>query len=146
MHLGSATRISRKSKLIGLEIAGTIEGFHAQAEYFIANFDDSDSGSDDGYYAQAGYVFNGNRPYKGGIFKRVKPTNGATAIEIVARYENGVGKYSDVGIGSGEGEQLSLAVNFYPISNVRFGLNYMTGKLDSGAKGDEYRLRTQFTF
>lgn len=129
----------------GLEAAFVTGPFHAQAEYFDAEDGDVDV---DGYYVQVGYVLTGEmRPYKDGKFKKVKPSGEAGAWEIVARYEDGHGKYSDVGLGTDEGSQLAVGVNYYANSNVRIGLSYMDGETDSSdLNGDELRVRFQFTF
>lgn len=142
LHLGLSYRAGEADDIYGLEIAGVAGQFHAQAEYF-----DADESDIDGSYAQIGYVISGTpRPYKNGAFKRVKPTDG-WGVEIALRAESGVGKYSDIGLDTDEGEQLSFGVNLYPNSNVRLGLSYMTGEIDGlEDEGDEIRFRTQLTF
>ncbi len=145
IHIGAAMRSGDLVDLTGLELAAVFGQFHAQFETIEADA----SGADvDGSYVQVGYIFNGNpRPYKGGKFKRVKSSNG-TAIEVVARLEDGFGRYSDIGLTSAEGEQTALGINFYPNSNLRFGISFMDGELDgvTGVDGEEVRFRTQFTF
>ncbi len=128
-----------------LELAFVAGPFHAQAEYFDAEDGDTDV---DGYYVQAGWVITGEtRPYKDGAFKRVKASTGAGAWEVVVRYENGFGKYSDVGLDTVEGEQTSFGLNWYANENVRLGLSYMDGEEDAtGYEGDELRARFQFAF
>lgn len=147
VHLGAAYRSGDISSQAGLEAAAVMGPLHVQAEYFEADADESDSV--DGYYFQVGYVLTGEtRPYKNGVFKKVK-SSGGTAIEIVGRYEDGYGKYSDVGLDTKEGNQFSLGLNFYVNSNVRLGFSYMDGETESDAgdlSGDELRFRTQFTF
>lgn len=142
LHLGLSYRAGEEDDIYALEIAGVAGQFHAQAEYFDA--DDTDA---DGSYAQVGYVISGTpRPYKDGAFKRVKPTDG-WGVEIALRAESGVGKYSDIGLETAEGEQLSFGVNLYPNNNVRLGFSYMTGEIDGVEdEGDEIRFRTQLTF
>ena len=140
-----------------LELAGAIGPFHAQAEYFDAEVDvDADilpssvTEDFDGYYLQLGWIITGeSRPYKDGKFKKVKPSSPSGAWEVVLRYEDGDGKFSDVGIGSGEGEQLTAGVNYYANNNVRLGLSYMDGERTergADAEGQEIRARVQFTF
>ena len=130
-----------------LELAGVAGPFHAQAEYFDGEEGDEDI---DGYYVQAGWVITGEqRPYKDGKFKKVKPAGKSGAWELVVRHEEGDGKFSDIGLSSGDGEQTTFGINFYANSNVRLGLSYMEGEIDTGSEtldGDELRFRTQFTF
>jgi len=132
-----------------VELAGAFGPFHAQAEYF-----DSEQGQDetDGYYVQAGWIITGeSRPYKDGTFKRVKPGKDG-AVEVVVRYEDGDGKYSDIGLASSQrdGEQTSVGVNYYANNNVRLGLSYMDGEARGASgntfEGDELRARLQFVF
>ncbi|WP_420389468.1 OprO/OprP family phosphate-selective porin [Marinobacter sp.] len=127
-----------------LELAGAMGPLHAQAEYF-----DSEVGQVelDGYYVQVGWIITGeSRPYKAGAFKRVKPSSPQGAWEVIARYEDGDGKFSDVGLATTEGEQTTLGVNYYANKNVRLGLSYMDGKEASGETGDEVRARFQYAF
>lgn len=131
-----------------LELAGVFGPFHAQAEYFdgeeSTDFGDSDF---DGYYLQAGWIITGeSRPYRDGIFRGVEPS-GEGAWEVILRYEDGFGSYSDVGLTSTEGEQTTFGVNYYANKNVRLGASYMSGEEDdTGFEGDEFRARVQFAF
>jgi len=151
LHLGLAftTRDGETSgdefESIGIEAAYVAGPIHVQTEYFNAEDGNADV---DGYYIQIGYVITGEmRPYKDGLFKKVKGTARTGAWEVVARYEDGHGKYSDVGLGTDEGSQYSLGLNWYANSNVRLGLSYMEGETDtSNLDGKEFRFRTQFTF
>ena len=142
LHIGAAYRAGEESDVVGLELAGVLGQAHAQFEFF-----DRDESNQDGSYLQVGYVISGTpRPYKDGKFKRVNPTEG-WGIEVAARVENGYGKYSDIGLESGEGKQTSFGVNLYPNNNLRFGLDYTFGELDnSDNDGSELRVRTQFVF
>lgn len=128
-----------------LELAGTMGPFHAQAEYFDAEVGDTDA---DAYYLQVGYVITGEtRPYKGGKFKRIKAADKGGAWEVVLRLEDGEAKYSDIGVGTGEGSQTTLGLNWYLNNHIRLGVSYMDGENDSNNQdGDELRLRTQLTF
>jgi phosphate-selective porin OprO/OprP len=112
--------------------------FHIQAEYVDAEF-----GGDDlsGYYVQAGYVLTGEtRPYSGGKFKRVKPEAKTGAWEVVARYEDGDGDYSDIELGRTDATAYTLGLNWYAHENLRLGVNY------SDDDGNEFRVRFQLTF
>ena len=134
-----------EADIMNLEAAYVTGPLHVQAEYFDGEQGDMDV---DGFYVQVGYVVTGEtRPYKDGVFKRIKPAGERGAIEVVARFEDGDGKYSDIGVGTGAGSQLTLGVNWYATNNIRLGLSYMDGENDdTGEDGEEIRLRTQFTF
>ena len=79
-------------------------------------------------------------------FKRVKPSSPKGAWEVVARFEDGDGKYSDVGLATTDGEQTTLGLNYYANSNVRLGVSYMDGEEANGTSGDEVRARLQYAF
>ncbi len=146
LHLGAATKFGEQADSFGLEAATVLGSFHAQAEYMSRDEDDADD-TVDTTYVQLGYIFTGEtRPYKGGTFKGIKPKDG-TAIEAVIRYENGFGKYADVGLGTDEGSQLALGLNFYPNNHARISMSYMDASTDTdNLDGDEFRLRVQFVF
>ena len=145
VHLGIAYRDIDDNSALGFELAATSGPFHAQAEYV-----DGDEGNDqvDGFYVQAGYVLTGEtRPYKDGIFKRVAPNSKTGAWELVARYTDGAGKYSDLGLSTTEGSSTTIGLNWYAHKNVKLGINYMNGEEDvSGDDGNEFRVRFQLTF
>jgi len=145
IHFGAAAKFGDQEDVFGLEAAAVLGAFHAQAEYKSQDTDDSDTV--DISYLQLGYFFTGEvRPYKAGTFKGVKPKKG-TAIEAAIRYEEGYGRYSDVGLSTDEGSQLALGLNFYPNSQTRLSLSYMDASTDSdNLDGDELRLRAQFIY
>lgn len=137
-----------ESDALGFELAGTYKSLHAQAEYFDGTQGNIDV---DGFYVQLGWIITGEtRPYKNGVFKRVKPSRDSGAWEAVLRYEDGDGKYSDIGLGSGDGEQTTVGINYYANTNVRLGFSYMDGEIvdtsGSTISGDEMRLRVQLTY
>lgn len=131
--------------IIGLEAAFVTGPLHLQAEYFDGEFGNIDA---DGFYFQAGYVITGEtRPYKGGKFKRIKPANANGAWEVVGRIDSGDGNYGDIGVGAGDGSQITLGLNWYANNNVRVGLSYTDGENDdTGIDGEEIRLRAQLAF
>ncbi len=151
VHVGGA--FSQRSQtegddtqLISAEVALSLQSFHAQAEYF-----QSDTGlasEPSSYYAQVGYVVTGeHRPYKQGVFSSIQPDGEFGAVEIVARFEKGEAKYSDIGLGSADGSMWGLGLNYYPSKHVRLGATYMSGELEnSDQEGREFRARFQFTF
>ncbi|GAA6137499.1 outer membrane porin OprP [Arenicella sp. 4NH20-0111] len=145
VHLGLAYRDIDDESALGFEAAATSGPFHIQAEYM-----DGEQGTDDisGYYVQAGYILTGeSRPYKGGIFKRVKPKGNSGAWEVVARYEDGDANYSDIELGRTDATSYTLGVNWYAHKNIRFGVNYTDGEDNlSNDDGSEFRVRFQLTF
>ena len=148
-HLGAAYYTIDESSAFGFEAAATSGPFHIQAEYADGEADDIDA---DGFYIQAGYILTGeSRPYSGGKFKRVKPGSKAGAWEIVARYEDGNGNFSDIELGTlvedAEASAFGIGLNYYAHKNVRIGVNYTDGDIDgTDDDGNEFRVRFQLTF
>jgi len=146
VHLGVAyLDDGDESDAFGLEVAAVSGPFHIQAEY-----DDGTIGGNDvdGFYVQAGYVLTGEtRPYKGGKFKRVKPSGKAGAWEVVARYEDGDGNFGDIELGTTDATSYSIGVNYYANSFIRIGVNYTDGEDNlSNDEGNEFRVRLGFAF
>lgn len=145
IHLGINYRDFHNDDAIATELAGVYGPLHAQAEW--ANADESGTDAD-GYYIQIGYTLTGEvRPYKGGTFKRISPNGNFGAWEIVARYEDGDGDYSDIELGRTDATAYSVGINWYAHTNIRFGVNYTEG--DSAVNdddGSEFRMRAQLTF
>ena len=146
LHLGFAYRDIEDASAFGIEAAALSGPFHIQAEYVDAE----ESGADglSAYYIQAGYIITGEtRPYSKGAFKRVKPAGKGGAWEVVVRYEDGDGNYSDIELGRTDASAYSLGLNWYPHNNVRFGVNYTEGEDNTGSdEGNEFRVRFQLTF
>lgn len=129
-----------------LEFAVVHNTFHLQSEFYHSTIRPISS-TDQGYYIQTGYILNGTRLYKNGVFKSVKPQEKQGAWELVARYEKGLGKFSDINLGKKEGKQMSAGVNYYLNSNIRMGVSYMIGKSNvTPTKNEELRARLQFYF
>jgi len=150
-HLGAAfSERSGSSSAVesayALEIAGVASSFHYQGEFFDADL--ANGNSIDGWYGQVGWILTGeSRPYKDGKFKIVKPSGKEGAWEVVARYEEGEGNFSDIELGRTDGEQLAIGVNYYPNSAIRIGASWMTGEDDvTGEEGDEIRVRFQYVY
>lgn len=129
-----------------LEFALVRHAFHLQGEYFHSSRSPAAS-IKHGHYIQAGYSFNGLRPYKDGIFKGIRPQSESGAWELVTRYEQGLGKFSDVHLGKTDGKQISTGINYYLNNHIRMGMSYMVGKADIQAgSNEEFRARLQFLF
>lgn len=150
LHLGAgyqtigAANPANETDTMNLELGAAYGPVHFQAEYF-----DSEVGTQnlDGYYVQAGYILTGGtRPYSDGLFKRVKAVQGGS-WEVVGRYEEGDGNFSDIGLARIDASQTSLALNYYMNDNVRISLSYMDGESNTNADtGNELRVRFQFTY
>jgi phosphate-selective porin OprO/OprP len=141
----SSDPTSEDIDVLGLEAAVTFDSLHAQMEFFDAEVGSADI---NGYYLQVGYILTGEtRPYKDGVFKRVKPADKSGAWEVVLRLDEGDGKYSDIGVGTGDGSQTTLGVNWYVNDHIKLGISYMDGENDdNGQDGDELRARVQLVF
>lgn len=145
VHFGIAYKDIADESAFGIEAAATSGPFHIQAEYVDGEEADNDDLS--GFYVQAGYIFTGEtRPYKDGVFKRVKPSGKGGAWEAVVRYEDGDGNHSDIELGRTDADAFTLGLNYYPHNNVRLGVNFTDGEDVDGNEGEEFRVRFQLTF
>jgi phosphate-selective porin OprO/OprP len=99
----------------------------------------------EGLYVQAGWIITGEtRPYKNGIFKRVQPGNSSGAWEMVVRYEDGDGAYSDEELGSTDATSYGVGVNYYLNKFIRIGATFTDAKDNiNGDDGSEFRTRIQ---
>jgi len=120
---------------LGLELAYQLGPFSAQAEYLTVNVsrDDDPSPRFDGFYIQASYILTGEaRGYRDGIFGGVTPAGSAGAWEVAARYSHM--DLNDAGIQGGEQSTITLGLNWYATSNLRFMANLIFIDIDdSGA-------------
>ena len=143
LHLGLA-HSNRNDDVsnTGVELAYADGAYHVQTEYVSS---DQNSQSRDGLYVQAGWIITGEtRPYKNGVFKRVKPGSASGAWEVVARYEEGDGNYADVELGATDATSYGLGINYYYNDFIRIGGTYTDAKDNlSNDKGSEFRLRLQ---
>jgi len=149
LHLGASYLDVGNVDAFGIEAGYTSGSFHAQAEYHDGTFEGIDS---DGYYFQVGYIITGEtRPYKNGVFKKVKPSGNAGAWEVVARYEDGNGEFDDIELGDVLGNQdadsIALGLNYYVNNAIRIGASYTDGENNTtGDDGNEFRLRFQIAY
>ncbi len=136
----------------GLEAAYAQNRFSAQAEYFGVDLDRS-AGADlsfDGYYLYASYFLTQDaRPYKAkdGVFDRVKPSRAAGAWEVALRFSNI--DLNDADVRGGEEDNVTLGVNYYATSHLRFSANYIAVDTDEAAGDDDPNIlvfRAQFDF
>ncbi len=145
VHLGIAFKDIAEDNAVGFEVGGTSGPFHVQAEYFDGESNNTDLS---GYYLQAGYIFTGEtRPYKGGVYKRPKPSGKGGAWEGVVRYEDGDGNHGDIELGRTDAKAVTLGVNWYATNNVRLGVSYQDGEDNlTTDDGSEFRVRLQLTY
>ena len=141
----------------GLELATVVGPFTAQAEYIRTsvkrhNISDADF---DGWYLQSSYSLTGeSRPYKDGVFGGIKPNRqvddgGIGAWEMAIRYSSL--DLNDGAIEGGEADSMTLGLNWYPISMLRFSANYVhvldvDGGTYDGQEADVFQVRSQWAF
>ncbi|MCK8515136.1 OprO/OprP family phosphate-selective porin [Methylonatrum kenyense] len=110
----------------GLELAYQAGPFSAEAEYISVRVDRDDNSDPtfDGYHIQASYVLTGeSRGYRGGNFRGISPARSTGAWEIAARYSDI--DLNNRGVQGGEQRNITLGVNYYATSNLRFMFNYI---------------------
>ncbi|MFV8835191.1 porin [Aquisalimonas sp.] len=122
----------------GLELAYIAGPFSAEAEYVNVDVD-RDNGNDvsfDGYHAQVSYVLTGeSRSYSSGGFGGITPQGTGGAWEVAARYSHM--DLNDRDIRGGEQDSITLGLNYYHSSNLRFMGNVIfTDVKDSDAVAD----------
>ena len=131
----------------GFEFAAVAGSVHLQAEHFT---DERGLEEREGSYVQVGWILTGEtRPYKKGVFKRVKPQAAGGAWEVFARVKEGDGKHSDIELGSEDASAYTVGLNWYATSKVRIGANYSEGESNEAGstdEGEEFRLRAQLVF
>ncbi len=141
LHLGLAhSNRAADVDMTGVEVAYASGSFHVQSEFVTS---DNMDVSRDGYYVQAGWILTGeSRPYKNGVFKRVTPGGSKGAWEVVARYEDGDGNYSDVELGNTDATAYGIGVNYYFNKFVQLGVTYTEAEDNlSDDDGSEFRAR-----
>jgi phosphate-selective porin OprO and OprP len=148
--------------LLGGEAALVYGLASVQAEYIFADVDPSIGNSESihSYYVQGSYFVTGeSRPYKAGIFCRVKPNHNFSlknrefgAWELTARYS-----YLDLSditaanaAGGGDLNDLGFGLNWYMNPNARILWNYIHSEGDQGTGLDQdadiFQMRLQYDF
>ncbi|NIR29246.1 MAG: porin [Gammaproteobacteria bacterium] len=142
----------------GAEAAGVYGPLSLQGEYMFVDVDSStarDPGFQ-GWYVYGSYFLTGeSRPYGGGDFGRVKPNSnfpgGPGAWELGLRFSSL--DLTDKAIVGGEEDNLTVGVNWYTNSYIRFMANYLQvlnlDRPGDPADGDEpgvFQLRGQVIF
>ena len=137
---------------IGLEAAMVQGRWSAQAEYLTADVDRRGAPDSDfnGYYVYASYFLTDDRrPYKSSsaVFDRVKPSGSNGAWELGVRYSNM--DLNDGLVTGGRMRNLTLAVNYYVTSRLRFSGNLISVDTDDNVGNDDPRamvFRAQYDF
>ena len=138
--------------LLGFELALGLGPFSLQAEYMLedVNAKAGDDATYYGYYVQASYFVTGeNRPYKKGIFGKVKPDSKYGAFELVARYSFLDASDNQLGVAAAN---TVLGATYYFNPQVRLMGNYIHTRLtednesEKDDTGNALSLRVQFLF
>lgn len=138
--------------LLGLELALGLGPFSLQAEYMLedVNAQAGDDATYYGYYVQASYFLTGeSRPYKKGIFGKVKPDRKSGALELAARYSFLDASDNQLGVAAAN---TVLGATYYFNPQVRLMGNYIHTRLtednesEKDDTGNALSLRAQFIF
>ena len=143
LHFGVAhSNRDQDIDIIGVEVAYTKGPYHIQSEFISS---EENNATREGVYLQAGWIITGEtRPYKNGVFKRIKPGNSLGAWEVVFRYEDGDGAYSDEELGSTDATSYGVGVNYYLNRFIRIGATFTEAKDNiNNDDGSEFRTRIQ---
>ena len=123
----------------GLELAYQNGPLSAEAEYLSVDVDRRDNSDPtfSGYHVQGSYVLTGeSRSYGGGSFGGVTPTSPSGAWEVAARFSQM--DLEDSGVMGGKQENITLGLNHYVSSNLRFMANLIRTDIENGPlNGDE---------
>ncbi len=144
----------------GGEAAAAYGPFSLQGEYIRTSLD-RDLLPDpvfSGYYVYSSWLLTGESraaSYRknAGAFDRLKPASplgsGLGAFELALRYSHL--DLTDASIDGGEEDNLTIGLNWYPVSHVRFMANYVKvldvdGGPNDGDEPDLFQLRAQVDF
>ncbi len=141
----------------GLELAFLYGPFSVEAEYLTVDLN-RNAGREprfNGYHIQASYVLTGeSRGYRNGVFRGVTPENHPWgAFEAAARWSSI--DLTDSGFEGGKQENITLGLNYYVSSHIRFMANYImvdvTDRNPAAIPGGEdspkiFLVRAQFNF
>jgi phosphate-selective porin OprO/OprP len=107
----------------------------------VNRLEDNPQATFSGYYAFASWMITGEkRPYSieegepaGRIYAKNKKLG---AFELAARISNLNLNHEESGVMGGEGNNITLAANWYPYPNLKFAANYVMINHDEYATGD----------
>ena len=119
----------------GFEAAYINGPFSMEAEYLQVSVDIDPGGSPifNGWHVQSSYVFGGSRSYSPDGFGGVRPDTDAGAWEIAARFSNM--DLNDSGYTGGKQSNVTIALNRYVTSNLRFMMNVIFADISDTADG-----------
>ncbi len=143
---------------LGAEFAAVEGPFSVQSEYIWTNVDRNNGAADldfDGWYAQAAYVITGeSRKYKKGVFGGISPKSvvgrgGIGAWQIAVRYSSI--DLNDHEIDGGQADNVTVGINWFPTSTLRFSGNYVNvldvdGGSHHGEEPSLFQVRGQWAF
>ncbi len=129
-----------------VEVAGAIGPVSIQAEYMRTQLWRDEGRSNpyfDGAYAEASWFPTGeSRPYdvRRGVFERIQPRRRWGAVQLAVRWSRL--DLIESGIDGGEGDDISVGVNWYLSPNLRIMFNYVqvNGRLSQGGGDDDPRI------
>jgi phosphate-selective porin OprO/OprP len=132
----------------GLELAASFGPVLVQGEYMSVTVNrktGSPKATFSGYYAFASWMVTGEkRPYnveEGEPAGRIRPKNKKLgAFELAARVSNLNLNHAESSIMGGEGDNVTLAANWYPYANLKFALNYVMVGNDQYATAEKKLL------
>jgi len=149
--IGTAANPVSGASVFGAEFAGGLGSLFGQAEYYHYNVERAGlpSLNFNGGYAEASYTLTGeHRKYSpgSGAYGGITPSHPFSwsggqwgAFEVGARYSiidlndlftPGLSTASTNGVAGGEQQVITLGVNWYLNSNIRFMLDYLHGMVD----------------
>lgn len=147
---GNLANVNRANAL-GVEAAWVGGPFSVQGEYMTTSVDRDGAPDVDmsGYYVYGSWFLTGeSRRYSGGTFSGPRINNADRgAWEVALRYSNL--DLNDAPVLGGEMKNLTLGVNWYPRSNVRFMFNYVNVTSERGDVDNDpaiFQFRTQVSF
>lgn len=139
----------------GLELAYIRGPLSFEAEYLRTDFNTGD-GSDpeiDGWHIQGSYVLTGeSRSYSTGGFGGITPASSRGAWEVAGRVSHVDATDSAFGDDGAEQTNLTLGVNYYQTSNLRFMANvvFVNTEFEEAGKSDDdpvlFGARAQYNF
>lgn len=152
MRLADTRGISSDNvRLLGVEAAAVFGPASVQGEFISASVSNlaGDDANLSGYYVFGSFFLTGeSRPYKKGVFKRVKPNNnfgaGAGALEAAVRLSS-----VDLEDGGAEGREvtsITAGLNWYLNPNTRVMLNYVSADQKDVGKASGFMTRFQVDF
>ncbi|HUP92125.1 MAG TPA: porin [Solimonas sp.] len=129
---------NRDAQHIGLEAATVFGPFYGQAEYVMADYDQTapatpDNVGVDVWHLTLSFNVTGEtKPYdnKKAVFKNIKPAHDFGAVELTARYDSGKNDDATAATAIETVNASTLGVNYYLNPNVRFMLNYVMGQAE----------------